>query len=264
MPFTFSHPAAVLPLARPLRKWTVPSALVIGSMTPDFALFLPLGVARLQSHSLAGIFWFCLPIGLASYLVYHLYLKFPLLGLLPNPLGRRLGLIMGKTRLPNASWRKVIASLLFGILTHLAWDSFTHAGASGVEAFPLLSVEVFTFDTYHGYVYKLLQYFSSGLGLLIIGIWGFFWLRTAPPGPALDRSMTREERVKAFAALILIPFISGTITALTHFPIPFTLRGVELLLGMGAVSVFSALGAALLGYASWWHLRKTKEASRVH
>ncbi|MSQ59664.1 MAG: DUF4184 family protein [Betaproteobacteria bacterium] len=40
MPFTIAHPAAALPLLRPLRGFGVLSALVIGSMTPDFPYFL--------------------------------------------------------------------------------------------------------------------------------------------------------------------------------------------------------------------------------
>lgn len=254
MPFTIAHPAAVLPLPRILRKWTVPSALVIGSMTPDFAFFLPLGVTRTESHSLAGIFWFCLPIGLASYLTFHLLLKHPLISLLPDWISRRLSHI-ATTRLPNVSWLAVAISLATGALTHLAWDSFTHPGAPGVEAIPFLRAEVFVIDTYHGYVYKLLQYFSSGFGLLILGIWSFHWLRKAPIGPAPAASMTISSRIKSLIVILALPFTSGLVTAVTYFPNPFTVRGVELLLGMGAISVFSALGLALIVFASWWHLR---------
>ena len=35
MPFTFAHPAAVVPLLRPLGRYGVLSALVIGSIVPD-------------------------------------------------------------------------------------------------------------------------------------------------------------------------------------------------------------------------------------
>ena len=256
MPFTIAHPAAVLPLPRLLRKWAVPSALVIGSMTPDFAFFLPLGVTRTGSHSIAGLFWFCLPVGLASYLTFHLLLKHPLLCLLPGGISRRLSHITAETyRLPRASWLAVTASLLTGALTHLAWDSFTHPGAPGVEAIPLLRAEVFAIDTYHAYAYKLLQYFSSGFGILILGIWSVLWLRKAPLGPEPSASMSVTERVKAALIILSLPFLSGLGTTVTYFPIPFSVRGVEVLLGMGAVSVFSALGVSLLAFASWWHLR---------
>ena len=254
MPLTFAHPAAILPLPRLLRKWSVPSALFIGSMAPDFAFFLPLGVTRLQSHSLAGVFWFCLPVGLIVYFVYHLFLKHPLVSLLPDMISRRLTHIIGAHPFPTDSWSAVAISLLAGTLTHLAWDSFTHPGAPGVEAIPFLRMEVFTVDTYHAYVYKLLQYFSSGFGLLVLGLWSFLWLRKTPLGAEPAVPMSGTERIKSVAAILTIPFISGLGTAVLYFPNPFTVRGVELLLGMGAISVFSALGIALLGFASWWHL----------
>ena len=257
MPFTLAHPAAILPLPRLLRKWSVPSALVIGSMSPDFAFFLPLGVTRLQSHSLAGIFWFCLPVGLASYLTFHLLLKRPLLSLPPGWISRRLSHIVGTSRLPNVSWLAVAASLMVGTLTHLAWDSFTHPGAPGVEAIPFLRMEVFTIDTYHAYVYKLLQYFSSGFGLLILAIWSYLWLRKAPVGQSPAAPMTDAARLRSVAAILSLPCLSGLVTAAFYFPNPFTVRGVELLLGMGAISVFSALGLALILFGAWWHLRFT-------
>jgi hypothetical protein len=54
MPFTLAHAAATVPLLRLLGSRGVFSALVIGSMAPDFAYFLPLGVRRGQSHGLAA------------------------------------------------------------------------------------------------------------------------------------------------------------------------------------------------------------------
>jgi Domain of unknown function (DUF4184) len=62
VPYPFAHPAAVLLLARPMGRFAVPSALVIGSVIPDLWYFLPF-VGREASHSPAGLFWFCLPAG---------------------------------------------------------------------------------------------------------------------------------------------------------------------------------------------------------
>ena len=41
MPFTISHAAAVLPFIRPLARWRLLSAAVIGSMVPDFGWCKP-------------------------------------------------------------------------------------------------------------------------------------------------------------------------------------------------------------------------------
>ena len=134
MPFTPAHAAAAVPLFWLLGSRGVLSALVIGSMTPDFAYFLPLGVRRAQSHELAGLAWFVLPVGLATYLVFHLLVKAPVVALLPAPLRDRLTARgLASPVLPTASWPAVVSSLVLGAITHLIWDSFTHVGAPGVR-----------------------------------------------------------------------------------------------------------------------------------
>ena len=80
MPYPFAHPAAILPLAGPMGRFAAPSALAIGSVAPDLWYLVP-GLARDDSHSLAGLFWFCLPAGALAYLAFHLLLKQPLLAL---------------------------------------------------------------------------------------------------------------------------------------------------------------------------------------
>ena len=40
MPFTFSHPAVILPATYLDKKYYCLSALIIGSMTPDFEYFI--------------------------------------------------------------------------------------------------------------------------------------------------------------------------------------------------------------------------------
>jgi len=42
VPYPFAHPAAVLPLARPMGRFAAPSALAIGSVLPDLWYFVPL------------------------------------------------------------------------------------------------------------------------------------------------------------------------------------------------------------------------------
>ena len=83
MPYPIAHPAAVIPLVRPMGRFAVPSALVIGSVSPDLWYFVP-ALERADSHSPAGLFWFCLPVGFAVYFAFHLLLKEPLLALAPR------------------------------------------------------------------------------------------------------------------------------------------------------------------------------------
>ena len=81
MPFTISHAAAVLPL----QKTRLPlAALMIGSMSPDFAYFLPGEPLREDTHSIAGIFWFCWPVSVALWFLFVGVLEQPTLALLPD------------------------------------------------------------------------------------------------------------------------------------------------------------------------------------
>lgn len=254
MPFTPAHPAAILPLPRLMRQWSVPSALVIGSLAPDLAYFLPLDVPRTGSHSLAGLFWFCLPIGLLTYLLFHLFLKGPILSLLPDALAVRLSPDQHTARLPRVHVGALTLSLLLGACTHLLWDSFTHDNAPGVLALPWLRLDLFAIGTYHVYAYRVLQHFSSALGLTLLALWTFGWYRAARPGPRLELTLPPAQRLRAYACLLLIPALSGLIAALWQLSLPIHARMVENAVGRGVVTLFSSLGVVLLVFSLWWHL----------
>jgi len=69
MPFTPTHVLAILPIRLGCKQLSL-VALVIGSMIPDFALFYAI-VPYDSSHSLEGLFGYCLPIGLWVYYLYE-------------------------------------------------------------------------------------------------------------------------------------------------------------------------------------------------
>jgi hypothetical protein len=160
VPYPFAHPAAVLPLIGPMGRFAVPSALVLGSIVPDFWYFIP-SVSRLDSHSPAALLWFCLPIGLLLYVLFHLLLKEPLIALLSPRLGG-----FTSPGLPAAPWRAVIISLLAGALTHIVWDALTHSNDHAV----------------HGR--NWLQHASTALGTAVLGWWIWRKLRRAPTSEA--------------------------------------------------------------------------------
>src|SRR5258706_15401516 len=123
MPFTFAHPAAAIPLMRPMGRFGVLSALIIGSMTPDVAFLLPIGVSRTESHSIAGLFWCNLPLGWACYVVYHLLMKRPMIHLLPAHAFARLRRFATNDWVhSNRSLPPVLLSVFAGAVTHLVWD----------------------------------------------------------------------------------------------------------------------------------------------
>ena len=89
MPFTFAHPAAVLPLRRRFKSLqTVP--LIVGSVAPDLPYFIPARLNRvmLETHTFSGSFWVDIPIGMLV-LLFGFLLRRPLVALL-TPRARAL------------------------------------------------------------------------------------------------------------------------------------------------------------------------------
>ena len=168
MPFTFAHPAIVLPLSR--SRWFSFTALVCGSMAPDFEYFLRMKPFSLYSHTLAGVFYVDLPLAWLMAVLFHHIVKQPMYACLPLYLQKGMyPAIAVPWKLDT--WRKQIVfaySAIFGSLTHLFWDSFTHKGAYFVEKFPSLQESVTMFGMELP-VYKLLQHGSTCLGLAAIG-----------------------------------------------------------------------------------------------
>lgn len=128
MPFTFSHPAAVLPLSLIPKKWISVTALVIGSITPDFEYFFRMEHDSIYSHTWAGIFWFDLPLGLLLVYLFNYLIKTELIENLPLFLNRRFSeFAFLKRDLNNAkNLLLVLISLIIGIVSHIIWDKVTH------------------------------------------------------------------------------------------------------------------------------------------
>lgn len=255
MPFTLAHPAAVIPLRRFLGDWTVPSALVVGSITPDLAYMFPVGIPRGASHSLAGLLWFCLPAGASVYLLFHLVLKQPLVSLASTNAGRRLSVIT-MPGLPAAPWSAVLVSLLLGASTHLAWDAFTHESGVAVRAFAPLRAEVFLIGSYRVFVYKVLQHGSSVFGLCVLAWWTLAWQRETSPGQEAPVTLTQMERLFAVSLLIAIPAIAGLGVAWAASSAGIAGSELPLIARKAVLSFFSVFASFLLVFSVWWNLRR--------
>jgi hypothetical protein len=174
VPFTISHAAAVLPLGRQLRRMKLLSAAVIGSMVPDFSLFLPVRLARYETHSLEALLTFCLPIGLICYWAFQLHIKPATHQLMPDRL-YDLWRDEGESApvVSSRQWLLAAIGIVFGALTHLIWDGFTHTGGRGVVLLSMLDdLEIEFFGMTVSW-YRLAQHVSSVIGLLFVMF--FFW-----------------------------------------------------------------------------------------
>lgn len=189
MPFTISHTAAVLPFGRQLRRLKLLSAAVIGSMVPDFSLFLPMRFSRYETHSIEALFTFCLPIGLICYWAFQLHIKPATLQLMPDRL-YDLWRDEGESApvMSLRQWLLASIGIVLGALTHLVWDGFTHTGGRGVvllSRFDGVTVDLFGMTMSW---YRAAQHVSSVIGLLFVM---FFLWRTIATAAAHDTARAR-------------------------------------------------------------------------
>jgi len=168
MPFTFSHPSVVLILKKLLPAATLSvTALVAGSIVPDFEGLMLMDTGRTFAHTWPGVFLFDLPVGLALCFLWHNIVRSSFIDNAPPFLKKRF------FRYHNVDWssyfRKhwvaVVVSLLIGIATHLLWDHFTHS--NGHDEGPWHQRPVYVLGhKMADFIFR--QYLSSAAGLLVV------------------------------------------------------------------------------------------------
>jgi hypothetical protein len=143
VPFTFSHPAIVLPLTvADKRRYSV-TAITIGSITPDFEYFFRFQQQSTYSHTWLGVFWYDLPIAVVLFFLFNKIVKDELIDSLPVYLNKRFERFKHMKRITYTQQKYliVLTSLLIGIASHLLWDKVTHrTGRLGDE-----QMEFYTF-----------------------------------------------------------------------------------------------------------------------
>ncbi|MFT2010139.1 DUF4184 family protein [Pontibacter sp. 13R65] len=168
MPFTFSHPAIVLPLQR-LGSRVSLTGLVIGSMAPDFEKLLKMGPGNTYSHTIVGVFWFSLPVSILLALLFHLVVRNALIDSLPHILRSRFYQFKSFDWVAhfNKHYKTIVVSVLIGAFSHLLWDAFTHKHSFVADMVPMLKFK-YRIGIMWMPVYLLLQLISSLGGLLYI------------------------------------------------------------------------------------------------
>ena len=169
MPFTPAHTVAVFPFVKS-RKMCA-TALIAGSMSPDFEYFIRMDVTGAWGHNLSGIVFFDLPMTLAMVVVFHLAVKHRLIDNLPPFFQRRFAHLKTITIRQDILERPAtsVACACAGALTHVVWDGFTHRDGFFVQE--LTGIYDGAYVPYGGVNYPLwysLQYISSIAGMCIV------------------------------------------------------------------------------------------------
>jgi hypothetical protein len=172
MPFTFSHPGIVLPLSFLKRKLFSTSGLVAGSLAPDFEYFFRLSKgATTFSHTWGSLFYFNLPLSVVLVLLFHYWVRQPLVNHLPPLLYKRFhgyAALNWKAVLVQ-KWYLVVISIFVGSASHLLWDGLTHLSADYSYHH---QHQLFFFNEWkhHSFIYTIVHLAHSFLGLVLVGI----------------------------------------------------------------------------------------------
>jgi len=235
MPVTPAHAAAAWPLKKVFPRLPL-SALVIGTMSPDYEYFLRLAPITRVAHTLAGFVFFCLPVSIAVWWVFRRLVRPALVELLPPGLARQLGPA-------STSWTLAFVAVTLGALSHIAWDGFTHQNDWAVRALPLLrSVPLPTLLPLPWY--KLLQYASSVAGLALVATWVVTWIR-AQPARALAWPPTDRRHALIVVGLVLIASAIGAVADSLLSP----RHTWQIDLGRAAVGAMVGCSASAVAYA---------------
>jgi len=259
MPFTLSHTLAAVPLRRLLGKRAVPSALVIGTMVPDFRHLIP-RFDFLATHTFGALLWFVLPVGLATYLLFHSLLSEPALALLPLSVRRRMGrFIRSSPSELRPGLLAVVVCLVVGAISHLAWDGVTHRETFVVDHFHGVFAAVLWHRGHHYlFVYSVIQYGTSALGLVLLVAWCRRWLARQPIDESIGPAATASERAVGVCLVVGAPVLA------------LLVRFVAMLLGGQWVGMAAGLAVRLaarvfvvsaLVFALVWRLRHGRAAA---
>lgn len=201
MAFTLAHMSAALPFYQKSR-WFNFDALLIGTIMPDLPYYLPLLLGggsqfAIESHGWLGLISYCVPRGLALFILWYWWLKPALnaiiqpwlsLPFLQQPGDGKHSLTDRRSQsFQSSSSLKarmtfgvaVILSLFIGSITHLIWDGITHP-----DGFIALQVSWLQYSLNLPYVgmtvmARVLQYLTSIIGLTWLAIFSWQQARIA-------------------------------------------------------------------------------------
>lgn len=253
LPFTFSHPAAVLPIPRRHLSF---SAMVIGAMAPDYLYFMQLSHSSRYGHTWPGMFLFSLPAGLVVLWLYHSLFKRPLLALAPDQIAKRI--TPSDLRFsfwPASRFGLLTLSVMIGVLTHVLWDDFTHEQGLFVTMAPELKL-YFGLDMP---LYSFLQFSSTVIGAVLLAWVYWRWVKRTP--------VHQHPVVGQVSVAVRVLIIAVCLAAMMAFAIPYGLNAAHGYVAGDWWSVFivkTIIGSITAGfvelfvYSAAWHLRKEK------
>lgn len=242
MPFTLAHPAAIVCLKNKRFNFT---ALVLGSMAPDFLYFINFRPYGHLGHEFLGFLILNLPICFLLAYVFHNVVKAPLISHLPRPLDSWYGYLRTE-KFTLTSFKDVLVfsySALLGMLTHIVWDAFTHKTGFFVNHIGFLQKKMITIGGYDVYGYKLVQHISTLIGLIIVLI-ALYLLKDKRKRILWGHRSFKEKFIYDISIII----ISIVVLVLSY--LVFSFCGITYGIGALVISIINGvfIGSIILGF----------------
>jgi hypothetical protein len=130
MPWTFAHPAIMLPLRQCFAQPIFFTAAIFGSLMPDFNYYLETRIPAIfgwGSHSLFGSALLACSFGFLC-LALVMWSASILCAPLPNPHRAKVFTTLQSLQWPSTlfTWQALFACLILGAWSHVFWDAWTH------------------------------------------------------------------------------------------------------------------------------------------
>jgi hypothetical protein len=244
VPFTLAHGAAALPFRR---FHLVFSGVLVGTFAPDFEYFLRLSPDDGFGHTLLGTFVLTLPLALLVLWLFHAFVKLPTTRLLPDAIQRRLANHLDEFGFGGvARFALIVGSILLGIATHLAWDSFTHPNTWPYRHWSILSQPLHVPMVGAIPFYKVFQHGSTILGIGVLAIWLVFRYRTTEPScHLLSNPASPMRKIATGSFVVTIALVGGIIRAAAAVGIPSDHPAEKRFVGLLVVTAIALV---------WWQL----------
>lgn len=141
-------------------------------MAPDFEYFLKMDTGSEHSHTIAGLFYFGLPVTFILSLIFHRIIRKPLMANLPAAIRDKCSFDpdFDFTAFLRKRYLTFIWCALLAIGSHILWDWFTHNGwfARNLDIYSVISLRV---GKLNYPLFFILQQLSTAAGCFAIGIY---------------------------------------------------------------------------------------------
>ena len=251
MPFSLSHPAAVIPLFRLTGRSILAVALIVGSVSPDFGYYFRLFSFATFAHSLIGSLVIGVPSGVLL-LCFLILARKPLLWLMPS---RVRAILRDSLAFPRQHRLTIFAKVAWcvwvGSLTHNVWDSFTHKSGWFVEHVHFLRSSILLGEGYSFSVYYLLQQVSTVMGLIIVVIFAFrVFSRLSPVGGHDRGDLVRYVFWMTLVVLSICLAVPFAVSYAAHVDGLLQFRTIVFQTGIRAGAIFATLSLVSLAIVS--------------